>query len=299
MTQWLTFANGVSSPWALSNVNSGTRILYEEWGVLPDKRQLWQLTADGLVVSAVDTAMVLTAGPQATSSRWTLGLAPRLPAGADPGQAWAVMADPDNPALVAIVNPDTGLACTTVPRNQLWSGQEIWLEALPPRIPEEMLWQVQPRVPATHQWLQLRFGADPLVVEIAGPRSAATVALGVGRHPGSGTADRARAATLWMYTDDGCLVNARAPGLVLGLGPSGPYGTSVVLGPKQAPHSAGRQWAIQPDGDGTVLLINASNQEALMVPPGLAGPIVTGPISGSSQQSFTLGMELPDGAVPA
>ena len=102
-----------------------------------------------------------------------------------------------------------------------------------------------------------------------------------------------------MYTDDGCLVNARAPGLVLGLGPSGPYGTSVVLGPKQAPHSAGRQWAIQPDGDGTVLLINASNQEALMVPPGLAGPIVTGPISGSSQQSFTLGMELPDGAVPA
>jgi hypothetical protein len=297
MTQWLTFANGVSSPWALSNVNSGTRILYEEWGVLPDKRQLWQLTAEGLLVSAVDPSLALTVGAQATSFRWTLGLAPRLPAGT--AQLWTVMADPDTPALAAIVNPGTGLACTTVPRNRLWSGQEIWLEERPPRIPEEMLWRIQPRIPATHQWLQLHFGTDPLIAEVAGPRAAATVALGVGTPPRSGKADRPRAAALWMYTDDGCLVNALAPGLVLGLGPSSPYGTSVVLAPKQPPDSTGQHWAIQPDGDGTVLLINASNQEAMMVPPGLSGPIVTGPISGSSQQSFTLGMAPAGGTDPA
>jgi hypothetical protein len=223
---------------------------------LPVPGQMWQLTVDGTIVSALNPNYVL--GLSGTNAV----LVSRTPG--DASQQWEFRwaKDSQNVMLGTLYNRGNQQYLTG---GNPWSWQPIFTQGMPDGGPTGMMqWYIQPTSPPTGQLLSIQSvgagNSPPMVVNIDGGSLA----------PGADTilyqAQPNAANAIWKYTPDGFLLSTLNPGLALSLNVNGGTGANgVATYPKQPIDNSFQQWSfclVDPKA-GTYLIVNQQNMQAL------------------------------------
>jgi hypothetical protein len=242
--QYFTINSGLSSwfPRMLTACCDGTVVIDAALGLLgaePTINQLWRLTLDGNIVSALNPGLGLSS-PAGGGQVALAALRPRVP-----GQRWAwdhgtvqevsQEGTPMSVALGALVNLGVdGGQCLTVQGGAIAAGTPVCTEAGPGAHnapPPQQLWYVQPAGPAYGTWTPIRStspvqidGRTTTALDLVLTIDGTNATLPSGDSGPYNLQERAvidsragDAAAIWHFTPDGYIVNSLDPTLVLSL----------------------------------------------------------------------------------
>lgn len=248
---------------------------------LPNANQLWRMTLQGVIVSAVNPNLVLT-----VNSDGNVVLAP---SNGSTDQQWAWGTSASLPGATGKYGKD--IRCGVLANlggsgNVLYAGQAnnfflpITLQAEQgagtddnPRTYPGQFWCMVPFLPAFEQWTTIRsLAAGGLFLNLpAKPKTSDQAA--VGRQNGS--------LSTWQFAWPGYIVSATSPEIVLSLSIDG---SSVVALPRQPGLQPFQLWTATPDG----ALLNRKQGQALEVSgsaeAGWTVTVTTTALSGSPGQ---------------
>lgn len=255
---------------------------------LPNVNQLWRMTLQGVIVSAVNPNLVLT-----VNSDGDVVLAP---SSGGPAQQWTW--GTSAPLSGTIAKHSENIPCGVlrplgVSGNVLHAGQangfflSITLQAEQgsgtddnPQTYPGQFWYVVPFLPAFDQWTTIRsLAGDGLFLQLPA-KPVANVGFQASVGPQSG------GLSTWQFAWPGYIVSATNPEIVLSLSIDG---GSVVAYPRQPGPQSFQLWTATPEG----ALVNQKNGQAMTV-SGTA--VTTAAISGSpgttQQWEFSPGADL-------